>query len=99
MDTCVSLLIVTRPFTIFHLVFFTKITHIFFPFLKINFKKNFITENLQIISEPKIMYNFINDFIMFIESKFHVLMFSCLSVSVGEEKRKMWLLLNLRKPV
>ena len=65
-----------------------------------DFKKNFVIVNLQIISEPKIMYNFINDFIiMFSESKYHVLTFSCLRVSVGEEKRKMWLLLNLRKPV
>ena len=53
-----------------------------------DFKKNFIIVNLQIISEPTIIYNSINDFIMFIESKFHVLMLSCLGVSVGQEKRK-----------
>ena len=64
-----------------------------------DFKKNFLVVNLQIISEPTIIYNSINDFIMFIESKFHVLMFSYLRVSVEEEKRKIWLLLNFWKPV
>ena len=58
-----------------------------------DFKKNFIVVNLQIISEPTIIHNSINDFIMFIVSEFHALMFNCLRVSVREEKRKIWLLL------
>ena len=54
-----------------------------------DFEKNLIIVNLQIISELTVMFNSIYDFIMFIESKFHVLMFSCLRVSEEEEKRKM----------
>ena len=53
-----------------------------------DFQKNFIIVVLQDISEPIITYNPINDFINFIKPKFHVLMFSCLRVSVREEKRK-----------
>ena len=64
-----------------------------------DFKKNFIIVNLQIISKPTIIYNFINGFIIFIKCKFHALMFSCLRVSVGEEKRKILSLLNFWKPM
>ena len=55
-----------------------------------DFKKIFIFVNLQIISEPTIIYNSIIVFIMCIESEIHVLMFSCLGVNVGKEKRKIW---------
>ena len=53
-----------------------------------DFEKNFIIANLQIISESTIIYNSINDFIMFIKLKFHILMFSSLRISVREEMRK-----------
>ena len=64
-----------------------------------DFKKIFTIVNLQVISEVTVIYNCINDFIMFIDSKIHVLMFNSLRVTVGEEKRKIWLLLNFWKPV
>ena len=73
---------------IFHLFFFTKIAHIF-PFLEMDFKKNSIIVHLQIISEPTIIYNSIFS--------------SCVqllkSSRVGEEKGKIWLLLNFWKLV
>ena len=53
-----------------------------------DFKKNIMIVNLQISSKPTIKHNSINDFIIFNESKFHVLMFSCLRVGMEEEKRK-----------
>ena len=59
-----------------------------------DYKKKFIIVNLQIISEHTIIHNSVDDFIMLIESKFHVLMFSFLRVSVGEGKRTIWLFLN-----
>ena len=55
-----------------------------------DFQKNFIIVVLQDISEPIITYNPINDFINFIKPKFHVLMFSCLRVSMGERKKKIY---------
>ena len=64
-----------------------------------DFKKNFIILNLQILTETTIIHKPINDFIMFIESEFHVPMSSCLRVIVGEENRKIWLLLKFWEPV
>ena len=47
------------------------------------FEKNFVTVNLQIVFELTIMCKSINDFSMFVESKFRDLIFSW-----EEKKRK-----------
>ena len=71
----------------------------FIFWLKFDFKKEFVIVNLHVLAEFIIIYDSINDFIMFIESKFPNFMFNCLKVSVEEEKRKIWLFLTLRKAV
>ena len=45
----------------------------FFLFLIMDFKKNFTIVYFEIVFKPTTICNSINDFIMFIESKFHAL--------------------------
>ena len=51
-----------------------------------DFKKNFSIENLQINSEPTIIYKSINDFIMLLDSKFYAI--QLLKSQRGRRKEK-----------